>query len=115
MKKFKKLLAGFMTLAMLVTMLPATVLAAEKEVATADAFADAIADAENNDIIKLTADITTTSAMNIAGKTLTLDLGNNELTIGVGDNKFTDETNLTIKNGTINITGLTVSGNAIFC
>ena len=27
MKKFKKLLAGFMTLAMLVTMLPATVLA----------------------------------------------------------------------------------------
>lgn len=60
-------------------------------------------------------DITTTAAIVTAGVTSEIDLNGKTLTIGAGDNKFNDASNVTIKNGTIDITGLTVNGNAAFC
>ena len=65
--------------------------------------------------VQLTADITTTSAIKTEGITSVIDLNGKTLTIGAGDNKFNDESNVTIKNGKVNITGVTVKGNAIFC
>ena len=65
--------------------------------------------------VQLTADITTTSAIKTEGITSVIDLNDKTLTIGAGDNKFNDESNITIKNGNVNITGVTVKGNAIFC
>lgn len=60
-------------------------------------------------------DITTTTAITTSGVTSVIDLSGHTLTIGAGDNKFCDASNITIKNGTISITGLTVGGNAVFC
>ena len=65
--------------------------------------------------IKLTADITTTAALNTVGVTATIDLNSYTLNVRAGDNKFIDESNITIKNGTINIDGVVVGGNAVFC
>lgn len=65
--------------------------------------------------VKLTADITTTAAIVTSGVTSTIDLNGKTLTIGAGDNKFNDKSNITIENGAISITDVTVSGNAIFC
>ena len=65
--------------------------------------------------IKLTADITTTAALNTEGVTATIDLNSYTLNVRAGDNKFIDESNITIKNGTINIDGVVVGGNAVFC
>ena len=65
--------------------------------------------------VQLTDDITTTSAIKTEGITSVIDLYDKTLTIGAGDNKFNDESNVTIKNGNVNITGVTVKGNAIFC
>lgn len=60
-------------------------------------------------------DLTTTTAITTSGVTSVIDLSGHTLTIGAGDNKFCDASNITIKNGTISITGLTVGGNAVFC
>ena len=60
-------------------------------------------------------DVTTTTAITTSGVTSVIDLSGHTLTIGAGDNKFCDASNITIKNGTISITGLTVGGNAVFC
>ena len=60
-------------------------------------------------------DVTTTTAITTSGVTSVIDLCGHTLTIGAGDNKFCDASNITIKNGTISITGLTVGGNAVFC
>ena len=85
---------------------------APTEVAT---FEELVAALANGGDIKLTADITTTKAITTSGITAVIDLNGKTLTIGAGDNKFNDATTLTIKNGNICITGVTVSGNAIFC
>ena len=60
-------------------------------------------------------DVTTTTAITTSGVTSVIDLSGHTLTIGAGDIKFCDASNITIKNGTISITGLTVGGNAVFC
>ncbi len=60
-------------------------------------------------------DVTTITAITTSGVTSVIDLCGHTLTIGAGDNKFYDASNITIKNGTISITGLTVGGNAVFC
>ena len=65
--------------------------------------------------VKLTADITTTAAITTSGVTSVIDLNDKTLTIGAGDNKFNDASDITIKNGTISITGVTVGGNGVFC
>ena len=83
------------------------------EVATYDELVAALA--TTVDEVKLTADITTTSAIVTSGVTSTINLNGKTLTIGAGDNKFNDASNITIKNGNVCITGVTVSGNAIFC
>ncbi|MBR4065523.1 MAG: hypothetical protein IKJ97_02105 [Bacteroidaceae bacterium] len=59
-------------------------------------------------------DVTTTEAIKTSGVTSVIDLSGHTLTIGAGDNQFCDASNITIKNGTISITGLTVGGNAVF-
>ena len=64
--------------------------------------------------VQFTADITTSAAITTSGVTSVVDLNGKTLTIGAGDNQFNDESNITIKNGDINITGVTVGGNAIF-
>ena len=69
----------------------------------------------NGGKIVLANDITTTSAIVTSGVTAEIDLNGNTLKIGAGDNKFNDKSNITIKNGNINIDGVSVSGNAIFC
>ena len=85
--------------------------AAPVEVSTYD---ELVAALTNGGAIKLTADITTTSAITTSGITSTIDLNGKTLTIGAGDNKFNDASNITIKNGNVSITGVTVNGNAIF-
>ena len=60
-------------------------------------------------------DVTTTTAITTSGVTSVIDLNGYTLTIGAGDNQFCDASNITIKNGTISITGLTVGGNGVFC
>ncbi len=60
-------------------------------------------------------DVTTSTAITTSGVTSVIDLCGHTLTIGAGDNKFCDASDITIKNGTISITGLTVGGNAVFC
>ncbi len=82
------------------------------EVAT---FEELVAALANGGEIKLTTDITTTAAIVTSGVTSVIDLNGKTLTIGAGDNKFNDASNITIKNGNINITGVTVNGNAIIC
>lgn len=59
-------------------------------------------------------DVTTTTAITTSGVTSVIDLNGKTLTIGAGDNQFCDASDITIKNGTISITGLTVGGNAVF-
>ena len=80
-----------------------------------DDFEELKAAVEAGKKVKLTADITTTAAITTSGVTSEIDLNGKTLTIGAGDNKFCDASNITIKNGTISITGLTVGGNAVFC
>lgn len=70
---------------------------------------------ENGGEVKLGGNITTTEAFKTSGVTTVVDLNGKTLTIGAGDNKFVDASNITFKNGTINITGVTVAGNAVFC
>ena len=82
------------------------------KVATYDELVAALA---NGGEIKLTADITTTAALTTSGVTANIDLNGYTLTIGAGDNKFNDASNITISNGKIDITGVSVKGNAIFC
>ena len=82
------------------------------EVATFNELVAALA--EEKDVV-LTADITTTAAITTSGVESVIDLNGKTLTIGAGDNKFNDESNITIKNGNVVITGVTVNGNAIFC
>lgn len=65
--------------------------------------------------IVLANNITITSAITTSGVSSTIDLKGNTLTIGAGDNKFNDATTLTIKNGIIDITGVQVKSNAVFC
>ncbi len=79
------------------------------------AFAALKAAVEAGNNVQLTADITTTSAIVTSGVTSVIDLNGKTLTIGAGDNKFNDKSNVTIKNGNVNITNVTVTGNAIFC
>ncbi|MBQ8808514.1 MAG: hypothetical protein IJZ81_04340, partial [Clostridia bacterium] len=85
---------------------------AAAEVATYETLVEALA-AGNN--VKLTADITTTAALTTSGVTATIDLNGKTLNVRAGDNKFIDESNITIKNGNINIDGVSVKGNAVFC
>lgn len=78
-------------------------------------FAELKAAVEAGKSVILANDITTTAAIVTAGVTSEIDLNGKTLTIGAGDNKFNNASNVTIKNGTIDITGLTVNGNAAFC
>lgn len=69
----------------------------------------------NGGEIILNDNITTEAAIVTSGITATINLNGNTLKIGAGDNKFNDESNITIKNGNIDIDGVDVGGNAIFC
>lgn len=87
----------------------------EATIVSVTTFAELKAAVEAGKSVILANDITTTAAIVTAGVTSEIDLNGKTLTIGAGDNKFNDASNVTIKNGTIDITGLTVNGNAAFC
>ena len=109
----KKILATVVTISM---MLSSMGMVAFAETATeVSTFADLKSAVEAGTNVKLTADITTDSALSISGKTVSIDLNGKTLKLGKGDNKFTDGSNITINNGTINIDGTVVSDNAIIC
>lgn len=110
----KKILISLLCVMMVFCMMPGMAFAEGEAVGVSnfDGLKTALANGGN---IKLTSDITTTEALVTSGVTATIDLDGKTLTIGAGDNKFNDATNLTIQNGNIVITGVTVSGNAIFC
>ena len=130
----KKVLSMLVTIAMLFSMFPATAFAADFNV-TADGNdlddADSqeyykfdevanTATADDKIIIKedmtytLTEDTTLSAPLVVDGHSFTLDLGGKTLTVD-GDNKFSSNAKVTIKNGTLSITGATASGDAIFC
>lgn len=110
--KARKILAVILTVAMLLSMATFSVAAESTEVAT---YADFKAAVEAGNSVILTTDITTDSAFKISGKTLEIDLNDKTLKIGAGDNYVSDASNVTIKNGTINLDGTKANGNAIFC
>lgn len=87
----------------------------EATIVSVTTFAELKAAVEAGKSVILANDIITTAAIVTAGVTSEIDLNGKTLTIGAGDNKFNDASNVTIKNGTIDITGLTVNGNAAFC
>lgn len=130
----KKVLSMLVTFAMLLSMFPATAFAADYNVtANGNDLDDAesqeyykfdevanTATADDKIIIKedmtytLTEDTTLSAPLVVDGHSFTLDLGGKTLTVD-GDNKFSNDANVTIKNGTLSITGATASGDAIFC
>ena len=130
----KKVLSMLVTFAMLLSMFPATAFAADYNVtANGNDLDDAesqeyykfdevanTATADDKIIIKedmtytLTEDTTLSAPLVVDGHSFTLNLGGKTLTVD-GDNKFSNDANVTIKNGTLSITGATASGDAIFC
>lgn len=109
----KKIMATVVALAMVLSSMGMIAFAETvTEVSTA---ADLKTAVEAGKSVKLTADITTDSALEISGKTVSIDLNEKTLKLGAGDNKFIDASTITISNGTINIDGLTVGGNAAIC
>ena len=109
----KKIMATVVALAMVLSSMGMIAFAETvTEVSTA---ADLKTAVEAGKSVKLTADITTDSALEISGQTVSIDLNEKTLKLGAGDNKFIDASTITISNGTINIDGLTVGGNAAIC
>ena len=80
--------------------------AAPVEVATYDELVAALV---NGGVIKLTADITATGAVD--GTDANIDLNDKTLTLSVGGNNFFGDSK--VKNGSINITGCVASGDCI--
>ena len=112
--KLKKMLAIVLTMAMVFSTM-GIVAFADEAVTEVDTFVKLQSAINEGSNVKLTADITTDAALSISGKTVTIDLNQKTLKLGAGDNKFTDASNINIKNGTINIDGVVVKGNAIIC
>ena len=117
----KKVLSLLVTFAMVLGMFPATALAADFNV-TADG--NDLNDAESNDYytfdevltyataedtIIIKEDITADTAFTVTDTTI--DLGGNTLKIGAGGNYFKGD--VTVKNGTIDISGVTANGDCI--
>ena len=115
MNKMRKLLGLLLVAAMAVSMLAVPASAEEAAVVNVGSFAELKEAVAVSDSIKLTSNITTEEALILSGKTITIDLDGHTLTLGAGDNKFKDATNLTIENGTLSIDGLVAKGNAIIC
>lgn len=117
----KKVLSLLVTFAMLFSMLPATALAADFNV-TADGndlndaesndyytFDEVLTHATAEDTIIIKEDITADTAFTVTDTTI--DLGGNTLKIGAGGNYFKGD--VTVKNGTIDISGVTANGDCI--
>ena len=115
MNKMRKLLGLLLVAAMAVSMLAVPASAEEAAVVNVGSFAELKEAVAVSDSIKLTSNITTEEALILSGKTITIDLDGHTLTLGAGNNKFKDATNLTIENGTLSIDGLDAKGNAIIC
>ena len=107
----KKILTAFFAGAALVCAMSVNAFAAE----AVGTYAELSEPLKNGQDVKLSSNITTDSALNVSGKSVTVDLDKHTLKIGTGDNKFTDGSNITFKNGTININGTVCNGNGIFC
>lgn len=107
MKKYASLLA-VMLVAVLLLAVPAGALAATS-VSTA---ADLKTAVEAGESVVLTGDITLTESLKVSGKTLTIDLGGNTLSMPKGDNFFQADSDITITNGTIDISNGVASGDA---
>lgn len=117
----KKVLSMLVTFAMLLSMLPATALAADFNV-TADGndldgadsadfytFDEVLSQATVGDQIIIKENVTADEAFTVTD--VTIDLGGNKLTVGAGGNYF--KGNVVVKNGTIDITDVTASGDCI--
>lgn len=117
----KKVLSMLVTFAMLLSMLPATALAADFNV-TADGndldgansadfytFDEVLSQATAGAPIIIKEDVTADEAFTVTD--VTIDLGGNKLTVGAGGNYF--KGNVVVKNGTIDITDVTASGDCI--
>ena len=117
----KKVLSMLVTFAMLLSMLPATALAADFNV-TADGndldgadsadfytFDEVLSQATAGDQIIIKENVTADEAFTVTD--VTIDLGGNKLTVGAGGNYF--KGNVVVKNGTIDITDVTASGDCI--
>ena len=75
---------------------------------------DALKVAVSGDVITLCGDAKTTTAFKIGAINLVIDLNGKTLTIGAGDNQLLANSNLTIQNGIMDVSGVVVSGNAVF-
>lgn len=107
MKKFASLLAVILVTALLLAV-PTGAMAATS-VSTAAELKTAV---EAGESVVLAGDITLTESLKVSGKTLTIDLGGNTLYMPKGDNFFQDDSDITITNGTIDISNGVANGDA---
>ena len=107
-KKFNKFLSLLLALLLVVGMLPATAMAANTSVSTAEALTTALANAADGDTITLTGAITGNfSYTGSAGKTVTIDGGGKTITGAPG----TDTPALTLSGGgTVILKNVTLQG-----
>ena len=98
----KRMLSIVMALAMILSLLPVTTLAAETPVSNGEDLLSAIESAESGDTIILGADVEVSLPSFVAKKTLVIDLGGNTLTMtntaGISIDNGAD---ITFKNGTL--------------
>ena len=80
------------------------------EVSTYEELAAALAAGKD---VTLTEDITAEGVVSVTGKACVIDLNSKKLTLSTGGNYFTDSADVTIKNGTLDITGVTANGDCI--
>ena len=83
----RKLLAGFMAVCLILTLLPATAMAADTTVMTADDFISAIESVPSGGTITLGADIVLMDHVQIRDKQFTLDMAGNEITYSASEEK----------------------------
>ena len=107
MKKFASLLAVILVTALLLAV-PTGAMAATS-VSTAAELKTAV---EAGESVVLAGDITLTESLKVSGKTLTIDLSGNTLYMPKGDNFFQDDSDITITNGTIDISNGVANGDA---
>lgn len=87
----RKLLAGFMAVCLILTLLPATALAGDESSTTAASITDgaalksALENADENAVIKLDSDVLLMDPITIQNKTLTLDMQGHTITYGADD------------------------------
>ncbi|MBE7037473.1 MAG: hypothetical protein E7404_01065 [Ruminococcaceae bacterium] len=118
MKNAKRSISLLVVFAMIFCSMSLTAFAEEIEVTDYETLMEAIGSANDEDVIKLTSDITATGKIDVSGKKLTIDLNGKTLYLTVSDTHFNNDASVTIsggenKDGKIDISGVDSAGDCI--